>query len=324
MDHEIRNVVAADGLRIDYTFNASPNGVLVVTFTERFNKQLDYPGFGTHYLTQHGFDVVAVKTNRDVWYQNLDQYHLDGILAMVELSGRHYVTRASYGSSMGAYAAIRFAKPLAIDRVLALSPLFEIKEQWDTRWKMDVPALAPTPMMSSDYVSAEADYFVVFDPCNLDLRHVERYRSVLPHGCLHTLELPFAGHPAGFFLNHVGALSAVVSTVLEQGRFPSPLPSLRTGRHRSDWYCFNLANACLARRKVRWAAQLNTQALRLKPENADYHHQLSQILQRMSDINGAIAASSRAAELSPKNLHLVAYRDMLLKQHGRLTVTAPS
>src|SRR6185295_13588924 len=173
---------------------------LIYTFTERTFRRLEWPGFGTQFLIKNGFDVVAVKTNRDLWYENLTASQLD----VVASAGQGYSMRGTYGSSMGAYAAMRFARALGASRVLGLSPLFDIKAEFEKRWILDAAAMNAMPMMTAEHVNEDAEYFVVADPNNPDIAHVNLYRQLIPH--LHFLPTPYSTHPSGYFLSEIQAL----------------------------------------------------------------------------------------------------------------------
>ena len=57
----------------------------------------------------------------------------------------------TYGSSMGGYAALRFARALRADAILALSPQYSIDPAvvpWEDRWRQDGARIAWLPALA--------------------------------------------------------------------------------------------------------------------------------------------------------------------------------
>jgi FkbH-like protein len=309
-------IIEREGLRVDYYSAPTPRGVVAIGFSQRLHGELAAQelaglGFGTPKLLELGFDVVAVKTDRTAWYANLTDKDLARINAALGSVADRHAARVGYGSSMGAYAAIRFSKALGLSRVLALSPVFDITDPRDKRWKDDIVTMqeargetkrGPQPMMSADYLSRDCSYFFAYDPYDQDRMHVARYRLLIGSR-LEELKAPFAGHPVGFFLLQLGHLEAVVDQVLGHGWWPNFGTRWRRAKAHSPDYLFWLTNACIARGHFRWAASLSPRVVALRGDRADSHAQACLIAMRRNDIDHARAAIDRAIELDPGNVH---------------------
>jgi hypothetical protein len=273
--------------------------------------------------------VVAVKTNRDVWYENLLCQDLVEVERWLSWASEPYRARLAYGSSMGAYAAVRFSNALRFDRVLGFSPLFNIKQAWDTRWKDCWPELSSDICMfelpessrfeeTQHYISPNCEYLLVFDPLDPDLEHIQRYRRLIASQKLKTLALPYAGHPAGHYLLQVGILGDVALSALRNAVFPPIRQAQQKHRVKSPLYLFQLAEHCMRRSHLKWALAVNELLTGLQdhPEN---YMQACKIFERLGRYPEALAAVDCA--LSWKGYryshHYEGYRKGVLNKMGQ-------
>jgi hypothetical protein len=134
MDEAGYNILLLDHVQVDFFPAAIRTGKLVFTFTELSNRELTGLGFAGKFAVANGFDLVAIKSNADDWYQGLPLNTFDLVEQFLNGLPERHTSRAAYGSSMGGYAAILFARDTKADFVLALSPQFDIAQAWDTRW----------------------------------------------------------------------------------------------------------------------------------------------------------------------------------------------
>lgn len=305
------NIYSSSNLQIDYLKNFMPNGAVVVTFTERGNRDLLGPGFGTSFLIKNGFDVIAVKTNIDIWYENLSPQILEIILECIQSSAKKIERTFAYGSSMGAFAAIRFSKVLKIDCVLAISPIFDINDPIESRWKDDSVNLKISPMMDINFISSKTKFCIIADCKSQDIYHLHQYQKIIHYDNISVLNLSYSGHPSGSYLRDIGALSDVVLNAFQNYCVPPYLNKFKSSKMKSDQYLFCLSVACLKHNKIRWAESLIGTLLARSPLNAEYHMLNARIYEKRGNLDKAIAASSRAAILNSHNIHFSRYRDML-------------
>lgn len=307
-------------LRIDYIRGSKPATKLAVTFSHWAppgRLSLTGPGYSGWFLLENGYDLVAFKANRNWWFQDLDDADFARVNAIVDLSDRRYATRVGYGSSMGAYAALQFARPLRLDRVLALSPQFALSQPWDTRWHDEMALVEIRHRLTPDAVAPGCAYFICFDPIDRDRFHVRRYAEILPVDRLTLYPVPYAGHPAAEMLNEGGVLKAVALGILDEGR-PPGRRLIRDARRRSERYLHLLSLHCWRRRKHAWALAAIDRAIALAPDRAALHGHRSAVLDSLGRPAEAIDAARQAAALSPREASRHAHLSRLLARAGNL------
>jgi hypothetical protein len=297
-------IVDRADVRIDHFRSQAKNDTVVFTFSERTNRDLAGPGFATEFLLKNGVDVVAIKTNRDVWYENLLDRDIREVDRWLSWTAAPYRQRLAYGSSMGAYAAIRFSRALRLDRVVALSPLFDIKQGWEGRWREDLPALSADITMlalpgetgfeqTQHHISESCDFLMVFDPLDPDIEHIRRFQQVIASERLQLLAVPYAGHPAGQYLLELKMLGDVGLTALKEGRFASIAVARRQHKSHSTIYLFQLVEHCQRRRHLHWALAINKRLIAML-DHPEYQLQACRILRKLGRFDEAVAAVDRA------------------------------
>jgi hypothetical protein len=251
----VKPLYSSEDLRIDAFLNGSDT--VVYTFSPWGFTRLQNKGFGTDFLVKHGFDVIAVRTTRNAWYENLTH----DLLLMLRRSGRKYDRRCAYGSSMGGFAAIRFSRILDVQRAFAISPQFDIRYPWDTRWEKEGGLLKPEPLMRASYVNHDLRAIIAFDPANADARHAALYRKMIRN--VEEVRVRHSGHPAGYHLNSIGALGKVALHLFRDEERPDVIALHRSKRANSARYLTVLARECMSRRHysaAKWVAALAVEA----------------------------------------------------------------
>ena len=186
------NIFRSEDLAIDFfSFGNAANKSIAITFTP-FGiggaVALDGIGYAGELLLRNGFDVVAFKSAKNLWYQNLSSETLTAVERFIAGHQTSYVKRVGYGSSMGAYAAIQFSRSLRLDIVLALSPQFEIDKPYDQRWQSAASLIEFQHRIDASTIASECKYFVAYDPGTVDVRHVEKLREIIDARSL--IEIP--------------------------------------------------------------------------------------------------------------------------------------
>ena len=220
-------------------------------------------GFGVNFLLKNGYDVVAFKAGRALWYQDFADEALDCVLGFVEALGRQYEIRVGYGMSMGATGAIAFSNKLSLDRVIGFSPQFCVTPPWDRRW---VPFAEPGFGFSVqlDQINGKADYFIIYDAFDVgDARQVSELRQVISPDRLHTLSIDHTGHMTGFCLQQADELGRVVLSTLNDGAFPDTQTAFRSKRRKSALYLVNLASRFAERNRLRAAIAALDEAIEI-------------------------------------------------------------
>ena len=163
-----------------------------------------------------GFNQFNIDTNKNNWYQT------DEMLEVIDLIQQHNPPGAkiiTYGSSMGAYASINFAKRLNAATFIAVSPQFSINPEFmhptDSRWRSEFELLE----FQHDYIATgecqDCHGYVFYDHGNLDRHHVE---SILSKTAAEAIQIPYAGHPCGQLINSTYKLKRIMQEVGD-GRF---------------------------------------------------------------------------------------------------------
>src|ERR1700730_15225227 len=154
------------------------SSLCVVTFdafTDR--RTLDRAGFGENFLDSRGVNAVHVLSRVNDWYLFPD---IELALDAVAKATASFDKVSAYGSSMGAYAALRFGGLAGARTAIALSPQFSIDPRlvpFENRWDPDARRLdyrIERRLATKGFVPS-ADVF--YDPGDRDARHVELYRD---------------------------------------------------------------------------------------------------------------------------------------------------
>jgi hypothetical protein len=176
----------------------------------------EFSTFAGKIAADMGFNQFNVDTNKNNWYQT------DEILKVIDLIQQHNPSGAkiiTYGSSMGAYASINFAKRLNAATFIAVSPQYSINPELmhptDSRWRSEFDSL----VFNHDYIVTgecqDCYGYVFYDQGNLDRHHVE---SILSKTNAVAIPIPHAGHPCGQLINSTYKLKRIMQEVGE-GRF---------------------------------------------------------------------------------------------------------
>lgn len=206
---------------------ASNSDVCVVTF-DSYNdeRSLSREGFAERYLRSKGISAVHVISRDNDWYQYRD---LHVAMDLVRAVTHQFARVVTYGTSMGGYAAIRFADMVGAQAVIALSPQYSIdptKVPFENRWIADARRIEFLPALDGP-ITTKADVVVAFDPKSSDARHVELIAADI---ALRLVRVSYAGHSVPAMLNESKLLDQLVQRVLADKLDASALE--REVRHR--------------------------------------------------------------------------------------------
>jgi tetratricopeptide (TPR) repeat protein len=301
MSNEARNIFKSDKYQIDFFDNGSDR--MLFTFTEFGHRGLEGRGYGGNVAEKNGFDLIATKSNADDWYQALDADALPALKTFL-CAHKAYGWRAAYGSSMGGYAAFRFSRDLGLDAAFAISPQFDITQEWDRRWDKQAAVIGSMRVMDAASVRPGCRYSIAYDPADPDRLHIAKFADIIPD--LQLLRVPHAGHPVGYFLQKSGALRDVAESYLMGKPATIGAEAKRSGRCNYPEYLFNLSEHCIRRKKLKWATTLIERAVALKPLDADFNIRAALVAERRGGTTDAIAYASVAAVMAPNNPHIIA------------------
>jgi hypothetical protein len=222
--------------------NAGPtfSEMLVVCFQYQLpDPSLDAPGFGEEFFRAHRIDSVFVNCATNEWWQYRDLPRALSILRGLAASWRRTVT---YGSSMGGYAALRFAGAIGATTCIAVGPQYSprgVVVPGEDRYDSLVSA---TDFLHEDAyrICRTATNFVLYDPLyRMDKRHVLRYAQEA--NLLH-VRVPCTGHTPTVVLSQCGLLGDVILELLSGIFLPAEFRrSFRRARRASSEYWRELA-----------------------------------------------------------------------------------
>ncbi|KQX25447.1 hypothetical protein ASD39_11695 [Sphingomonas sp. Root50] len=260
--------------------------LLVVTFDHYgITGRFDRPGFAEDFLASRGISVLTFLGRGNDWYQYPDMRDALAAARTVAAGRRRVMT---YGSSMGGYAAIRFADALGAQACLALSPQYSLdprKVPFERRWGDDANRIAWRPELDGT-IRCAADPVIVYDPASSDGAHVRLIEADI---ACRGIALPYTAHPATTFLQSIGALAGLIGDMLD-GTFDlaAAARSLDAPRKNDPIYLSELA-----RRQPAWRPRLGVALAQRAADRSPGTDLLLHILA------SKLAAAGRYAEALP-------------------------
>lgn len=293
----VRRVAAADERRWVVTFDNYGIG-----------HGFDRLGFGEDFLSAHGISALHVMGRGEDWYQYPEMTEATAAVQTATAGADRIMT---YGSSMGGYAALRFADAVGATGALALSPQYSldpVKVPHDRRWSQEADRIHWLPEIDGP-IRTSIKPVVVFDPNGLDGWHGRRVAEdveIIP------IRLPFTRHPGGVFLNEIGLLKPLLTSVLE-GVLDGPQfeRQVRLARRGSGHYLGELAQRQPTCRR-RTALALARHALAIGPDNGHALFSLAKMLTEQGHHDEALTHYRRLLLVTDRtHAYLVPYADAL-------------
>jgi pimeloyl-ACP methyl ester carboxylesterase len=170
---------------------------LLVSFD--FRRLRKSAGFAPLNFSNHadraGFAQLRIRSTRNDWFINRDTTPLEA--ALTSLQGRFRRVHM-IGYSMGGYGALRFARALNADQIVAVSPQYSISRQvvpFETRVSREARKFYPKLGELAAVVHPGLRGAIVGDPVHpADLLHADMIKLIYPD--LDLVRLGFGGHPA--------------------------------------------------------------------------------------------------------------------------------
>ncbi len=221
---------------------------------------------------------------------------MPAVAAKVAELVRRYGRVVSYGSSMGAYGAIRFGGLAGASVALALSPQYSIDPRtarFERRWKYDSKRIDFTLERTLKAPFVETAY-IVYDPGDADRRHADLFRRKT-----RVIDVPLAGvgHPATGFLAEVGMLTDLmldfVAGTLDVADLRRRALLAREGS--AQFHFVKSERALLGRTRVAHAAR----AAAMAPHNVGFATHHASMLAAVGRFEAARAEFARAAAVAP-------------------------
>ena len=284
--------------------DAGGDGPIVVTFDSYHDVlTLERSGFGEAFFAGIGITAIHVLCRDNVWFQYPE---MPQVLSEIRTAVAGARTVMTYGSSMGAYAAIRFADAVGAHAALALSPQYSIdraKTPFEKRWGHARRSVRFLPSLDGP-IRCGCAPVVIYDDKNIDRRHVDLIAADTP---IVRVRAPFGGHPISTYLSEIDALKSIVREVLDHRFDATKLEAqLRRGRRESASYVAGLCERQPAWRP-RLTASLAHRVLSMAHSRSDLQNRMALKLAALGHFEEAIAAHRRADELELEAVFLLSH-----------------
>ena len=276
-----RVLLETDEVLIRYCPSKS-NDLLVITFANfRHRQSKILPGFGEALFRAEGISALHISCDSNNWYQYRELLHIGDLVASLRDRYKQVVT---YGSSMGAYAAILFSGQIRADRVIAASPQYSInptKVAFDNTWDWVAKDVA---FINDEIASNTAGQIIlIYDDKHVDGQHADRIADDI---IVQRIAVPYAGHPVLHDLQQTGVLKSLILDLIRNG---------------------------YDEERVRGV-------LRLRRRQSAGH--LCGLARRGKSIDRRLRLLERARELDPKRIEAYAIRGHIHNQLGNLAAAA--
>ena len=284
----------SDQVRIRYCPGNSDD-LLVITFANfLLSQSKSLPGFGEKLLRAEGISAIHVTCSSNRWFQHGELLRLGELVAGIRGRYRQVVT---YGSSMGAYAAILFSGQVRADRVVAASPQYSIdpaKVPYDRTWDW----VAKDVEFINDEISlhTSGQVFLIYDDKHVDGRHADSIAAEMP---VQRIVTPYSGHPAVHFLHRAGILKGLVLDLIHGRYDEARVRSLiREVRKLSAGHLCSLARRG---RSIERRLRLLEQAQVVEPQRVEIYAVRGQIHNGTGNLLAAAQAFRDALAANPRH-----------------------
>lgn len=291
----------------------------VVTFDNYgLGPGFDREGFGETFLSGYGISAIHVLGRGDDWYQYPEiAQALESVRAGTQ-AARRVMT---YGSSMGAYSAVRFADAVGATSTLALSPQYSLdpaKAPDEDRWVQDARRIKWLPEVDGP-IRCSFKPVIIYDPVGPDGWHGRRIADDIE---VSAVLLPHTAHPVAVYLDEVGLLKELVMDGLEGTLDVRAFQQEALRRRRNSANYFGELALRQPPGRPRTALALAHRAVELGPANGHALTGLARILRTQRAYPQALAVHRQLVEVSGrKHDYLIPYGDTLALS-GDLTAAA--
>jgi hypothetical protein len=213
----------------------SSRKLLAICFQyKQLEQSLEHPGFAEEFFTRERIDALYVNCATNEWYQYPE---LPEVLSLIRSFASDWERIVTYGSSMGAYASLRFAGAIGAHCSISVAPQYSPRSSviaGEDRFHTDI---AQTTFLHEGAYLADNTItnYVLFDPLlAIDVVHVEAYGS---GASLCRIPVSCGGHIPLIALVECGLIRDTLVHLL-QGTFSKPgfRRSFRLARRTSPEY----------------------------------------------------------------------------------------
>ena len=243
---------------VRYPVVAAQNTVVICFQNWKQTHDLDHSGFGESFLTKNNILGIYVNCISNAWWQYDD---LPQALEVVAAAAAPFQQRITYGSSMGGYAALRFADIIDATMAISASPQFSPRHEvvpLETRYEQAVSGVI---FKYEDTLSHFKDIprFLLYDPLlKVDRDQAHRY---MRFGKVNLVPIPASGHPCLSLLLDQARLSSVIRLMMSGSFNTATFTAEQRGLRRKTYrYWDQLSYRLAERRKLLKASQVAEKA----------------------------------------------------------------
>jgi len=293
---------------------ASDQSRWVVTFDNYgIGHGFDRQGFGETFFQTAGISAIHVMGVREDWYQYSDIFDAMAAVRQAVAGAARVMT---YGSSMGGYAALRFAEAAGANAALAMSPQYSIDPStvpFEMRWTQDAGRIQWLPEIAKP-LSLSFAPIVVYDTRIEDAQHAALISADTE---IVEIKLPYTGHPSTTALGEVGLLRPLVLQALSgELDVPAFRKSALKARRQSPKHLAQLASA-QPEHRLRCALDIAQKAVELAPYNGFGLLALARLQSRMGLHDQAIEHIRPMAKNVARDIHYFVHLADMLAAAGR-------
>lgn len=291
-----------DDAEVEVWFSGDGSQDVVISFSA-MNHNIELKGLpAERALRANGYDVIGVIAKRNNWYPRKS---LERATAALESLIAGYTSRICYGSSMGAYAALKYAHLLKADHTIAFAPQFSIDPKitgsWDKRYSkfFDKKLHDQMEITESDFFGSNV---IVYDPLlKSDSRHAF---MIAERGCSNLISGLGCGHLVVQPIASRVLLGQFFSLIL-QDQLDDAKHFYRKARKSSPYYRgFLLRRLALRYLKRHDATKANAcikEAIAHYDRAPGFFVTASEIRTLLKDHEGALKYALQAKKLAPKS-----------------------
>lgn len=263
---------------------------IVITFGGQPSDLAD-EGFGTSFCLEQGWNTIYVAQRRGTQFQGLSIEAFRSAVAE-SCAGRDVVT---YGSSLGAYAAIYYGGSVNA-RMIAAAPMLPAWRALKLRAYSDLPV---THGDIKEGPLSEHQPVVIFDPTIKNDAHLVKDLIAPAYPNLRAVEIPYAGHTVLVTLSQARLLKPIILGVIERDEVIAFVPPAEG----TAIYHGERGRSLIATDRQAALAELR-KSLAIAPSKR-YFGVLVNLLIRMGDKEGAQRLIDEAAASGVRRLTLV-------------------
>lgn len=257
--------------------------------------------FGQKYLTTRSERVVFFIPKQNHWYQVPEIWDALNI-ANLYLSNTE--TKICYGSSMGGFAAIAYAKEIEAQTVIAAAPQYSIDPNivghFDKRWSHIGEATNFIRSDARDGLSDEVNLHLIYDPFfKLDSIHVAKIIENKKNYNLY--KFPLGGHGGLHSLLKASALKHLIDGIVLNDKelvIQAKINFKKSRKTNSDYF-YSIGEMKFSKGEYYSAAKYALYALKIHPWAHYIYELLSRALWATGDKFAAIEADKKCVEFMP-------------------------